>query len=374
MNSTRGLTPEGASAAVAPAKGRFELPGGQPAISGLGVLTGRGRRRWALVGIAVASLLLLETLARCFDPGPTRGPSAYFVSSAGTSRLRPGLTRTFQTEGGQRVRFSTNRLGLPHSAALLPQPSDRPTFAVLGDALAMGLSASDYRRSLIGVAAAESSAGDPGFANFAVAGHDAEDMLARLREDAFALLDDELCGVVLVRSSAGGAAHAQSSETCGDGRCVFEAGSAWLARYSVAWSLLLERRARTEACSEQLDGLTGPEDARACSLTEERLALDEIAGECARRGVPLLVVFAPRSVADGSLAETQDPLRGELQAFCERVDAPLLDLTDELRALRDDGTAIDGHCGYWNDSAHATAGRALARFVADRGTRVSLGR
>ncbi len=104
----------------------------------------------------------------------------------GTSyRLLPNLHYINLVEN-TRVQIDTDAWGNVGKAAIPPErDSELKRIAVIGDSFAFGLWASDYSRSMVGIAAEQTAEQDVEWVNFSVPAYGYSDMRIRLEDDVF---------------------------------------------------------------------------------------------------------------------------------------------------------------------------------------------
>ncbi len=320
----------------------------------------------AAFAVLAASLVLLEGLVRCFAP-PSFATSVSARDADGVERLRPGVRKTFALDGS-RVRLVTDGLGLPVSAAVRPRAAlGEPVVCVLGDDIAMGLGASDYRNSMVGVAAEELRQAGVHFANLAVAGDDARAMLAKLERDVPRLVADLAALVVVSGCGDRDGKPERGSGTLGanalEERCSLGRVAAWLGERSVAASLLL---ARCGVAPHPGDEPTWLRQRTACvvpaSLGATHAAWEALADACAAREVPVVWVYVP-CAPELEAASTE---RGHvMRSLAERHGHTFLDLVVDLRAASEAGHKLyRSESGLWTEAGHRVAGEALAEVLA----------
>lgn len=326
----------------------------------------RGKGFVTMLGLVALGLGSVEASARLLAPRAGAVPVDFLVQPdpGAPHRLVPGIDRIFQVEGhAARVRTGPHgRVGDP------PADADR-RIAVVGDSRAMGLWASEYGRSMMGLAQRGLAPWNVAIDNWAVPGYGLVEIEMRLPE----VLAEGPDAVVLVASCADDLAETWLA-THGSGERLRRVrhgrlepdrrgcdlplevrfgrplrglglADAWLSRVSLGYRLL--RGELDDAGGEPLGSRSfglpgfwcqsdaGPIGAEA--IQEAQAALLRMRRACGRSGARFAVVAVPSREqvrAPELTGEGWDARRPQrcLVRAAEEAGAPVLDLLPALRA------------------------------------------
>ncbi len=299
----------------------------------------------------LAGFVLLETGVRV-SGAAARSPSGYPRVNTDTSR---------------RARGPVNAAGYRDLDHALAKPAGTTRIVVLGDSFTWGAGVEwdDTWAEHLERALRRERGGDYEVVNLSQPGFGTRDEQNALLTEGFRYQPDVVVLAYVLNDSEDGhdAESRRAQRWLAEQRAAAPRG---FFERSAVISLVLQRlRATRESRQRVANYLSLYRDA-APGWRGAQKALQEIGGECRRRGVPFVVAIFP--LFGGPLDDRYpfDALHARVAAAAAAAGASVLDLLPAYRGLRWDLLVVDGVADeHPNEVAHRIAGRAILKAVED---------